>query len=227
MPSIITTTSEFVIQPADSGHFSYAEEICSMYAESAKQRGTGIATRTPEYVVEKMREGKAIIGLHRDGRFAGFSYIETWSHGNYVANSGLIVNPEFRNKGLGALIKKAIFELSKNKYPNSKIFGITTSLPVMKMNSDLGYRPVTFSELTQDDEFWKGCQSCPNYDILMRNNRKMCLCTGMLYDPAQHEEKKFEIRKQLAKFERWLRLKQYTLLKKFRGENSENGKPSL
>jgi len=215
-------TSEFIIEPASSLHFNYAEEICVHYVESAKQRGTGIAKRTPEYVIEKMREGKAIIALHRDGRFAGFSYIETWSHGNYVANSGLIINPEFRNKGLGSMVKGAIFNLSKEKYPNAKIFGITTSMAVLKMNSDLGYRPVTFSELTQDDEFWKGCQSCPNFDILTRNNRKMCLCTGMLYDPAKNEQKKFDIRAQLVKFERWLRMKQFVLLNKFRGDNSNN-----
>lgn len=216
-------TSEFIIQTADSSHFHYAEEICAHYEESARQRGTGIAKRTPEYVIEKMREGKAIIALHRDGRFAGFSYIETWSHGNYVANSGLIVNPAFRMHGLGTAIKKAIFQLSRKKYPRAKIFGITTSMAVLKMNSDLGYRPVTFSELTQDDEFWNGCNSCPNVDILMRNNRKMCLCTGMLYDPAQHEHNKpFDIRKQIAKFERWLRMKQYILLKRFRNDTSEN-----
>ena len=215
-------TSEFIIEPASSSHFHYAEEICVHYVESAKQRGTGIAKRTPEYVTEKMREGKAIIALHRDGRFAGFSYIETWSHGNYVANSGLIINPEFRNKGLGSIVKSAIFNLSKEKYPHAKIFGITTSMAVLKMNSDLGYRPVTFSELTQDDEFWKGCQSCPNFDILTRNNRKMCLCTGMLYDPAKNEQKKFNIREQFVKVERWLRMRQLVLLKKFRGDNSNN-----
>ena len=120
------------------------------------------------------------------------------------------------------MVKGAIFNLSKEKYPNAKIFGITTSMAVLKMNSDLGYRPVTFSELSQDDEFWKGCNSCPNVDILTRNNRKMCLCTGMLYDPVQHEQKKFDIRKQVARIERWLRLKQYKLFKKFRADNSEN-----
>jgi hypothetical protein len=222
MASLKTATSEFIIEPASSSHFHYANEICAQYAESAKQRGTGIATRTPEYVTEKMREGKAIIALHTDGRFAGFSYIETWSHGQYVANSGLIINPEFRNKGLGSVVKGAIFNLSKEKYPDAKIFGITTSMAVLKMNSDLGYRPVTFSELSQDDEFWKGCNSCPNVDILTRNNRKMCLCTGMLYDPAQNEQKNFDVRKQMAKLERWFRMNQDKLFKKFRPDNSGN-----
>jgi len=142
MASTKTATAEFTIQPADSSHFHYADEICVHYEESAKQRGTGIAKRAPEYVTEKMREGKAIIALHEDGRFAGFSYIETWSHGNYVANSGLIVSPAFRMHGLGSQIKKSIFELSRKKYPHAKIFGITTSMAVLKMNSDLGYRPV-------------------------------------------------------------------------------------
>jgi hypothetical protein len=62
----------------------------------------------------------------------------------------------------------------------------------MKINSELGYRPVTFSELTQDEDFWKGCQSCPNYDILLRCNHRMCLCTGMLA-PSKAEEQGHEM----------------------------------
>ncbi|MEM9930850.1 MAG: GNAT family N-acetyltransferase, partial [Bacteroidota bacterium] len=149
-----------VAQPA---HAVYAQAICDLMAESAKARGTGIATRKPEYVAEKITSGKAIVALV-DGELGGFSYIETWSHGKYVANSGLIVNPKFRRLGLARKIKAAIFNLSRKLYPDARIFGITTSLAVMKINSDLGYRPVTFSELTQDDAFWSGCNSCPNVD---------------------------------------------------------------
>jgi hypothetical protein len=177
------TTMDFTIAVADSRHEAYAEAIVEAIFHAAQQRGTGIARRTPEYVISKMREGKAIIALTDDNRFAGFCYIETWEHGRYVANSGLIVVPEFRKGNLARKIKKAAFDLSRAKYPDAKIFGITTSAAVMKINSELGYRPVHFSELTQDDEFWSGCQSCPNYDILQRTQRKMCLCTGMLCDP--------------------------------------------
>jgi len=134
-----------------------------------------------------MIEGKAIIALHHDGTWAGFCYIETWSHGDFVANSGLIVNPIYRKAGLAKAIKTKIFELSREKYPASKIFGLTTGLAVMKINSDLGYEPVTYSELTQDENFWKGCQSCVNYDILMGKDKQNCMCTAMLYNP---EEKK-------------------------------------
>lgn len=181
-------TSDFLIIPATEQHTSYADQICNEMFESAKARGTGIAKRTPEYVANKMREGKAVIALHKDGRWAGFCYIETWSHGEYVANSGLIVNPEFRKFGLAKAIKKRIFELSREKYPKAKIFGLTTGLAVMKINSDLGYEPVTYSELTQDEEFWKGCQSCVNYEILMSKDRKNCMCTAMLWDPAEKEK---------------------------------------
>lgn len=157
-------------------------------AESAKARGTGIATRKPEYVAEKILTGKAVIALV-EGELGGFSYIETWGHGKYVANSGLIVNPKFRRLGLARKIKGAIFNLSRELYPDAKIFGITTSLPVMKINSDLGYKPVTFSELTQDDAFWAGCNSCPNFDILTRNERKICLCTAMLASSGNDAKK--------------------------------------
>lgn len=163
-------------------HYEYADKICMLIEEAAKQRGTGIAKRQPAYIRRKMEEQKAVIALHGTA-LVGFCYIETWDHDKYVANSGLIVSPAYRQGGIARQIKAKAFELSRQRYPDSKIFGITTSLAVMKINSDLGYKPVTFSELTRDETFWSGCQSCPNYDILTRTERRMCLCTGMLFDP--------------------------------------------
>lgn len=181
------TLQDFDIIVASEKHADYATQICDEMAASAKARGTGIAQRSPEYVANKMLEGKAIIALHKDGTWAGFVYIETWSHGDFVANSGLIVNPEFRKVGLAKAIKKAVFELSRSKYPDAKIFGLTTGLAVMKINSELGYEPVTYSELTQDEDFWKGCRSCVNYDILTSKERKNCMCTAMLWDPVDKQ----------------------------------------
>jgi len=160
---------EINITVTTSEHEPYAEAICRMYHESAKARGTGIAERQPEYVRTKMRNGNAVIALDGDN-IAGFCYIEVWSHEQYVANSGLIVSEHYRRLGLARRIKERIFQLSQEKYPEARIFGITTSLAVMRINSDLGYRPVTFSELTQDEAFWNGCRSCPNFDILERNS---------------------------------------------------------
>jgi hypothetical protein len=179
-----TSSADFTICVADATHEHLAQTIVDAIFEAAQLRGTGIARRTTEYIISKMREGKAIVALTDDGSFAGFCYIETWEHGRYVANSGLIVAPEFRKAHLARRIKRAAFQLSRTRYPDAKIFSITTSAAVMKINSDLGYRSAHFSELTSDDEFWSGCQSCPNYDILQRTDRKMCLCNGMLYDPA-------------------------------------------
>lgn len=184
----MNSSSDFIIIPANESHVEYAEQICNEMFESAKARGTGIARRKPEYVANKMIEGKSVIALHKDGTWAGFCYIETWSHGNYVANSGLIVNPEFRKFGLAKAIKHRIFKLSREKYPTAKVFGLTTGLAVMKINSDLGYEPVPYSELTQDEEFWKGCTSCVNFEILQSKDRKNCLCTAMLWDPAEKEK---------------------------------------
>ena len=167
---------------AQPEHADYAEQICQLIYESALQRGTGIARRSPEYIASKITGGKAVVALDGD-KLVGFSYIECWGHGDYVATSGLIVDPEYRHLGLAGEIKKRTFELARLRFPFAKLFSITTSLPVMKLNTRLGYKPVTFSELTQDDEFWQGCEGCCNYDILKRNNRRMCLCTGMLYDP--------------------------------------------
>ncbi len=203
------------IQIAKTHHTSYAEEICALIKDAANKRGTGIAKREPEYIKKKIKNGNSVIALD-DKTLVGFCYIEIWENKKYVANSGLIVNPNYRGQGIAKKIKSKAFELSRNKYPESKLFGITTSLPVMKINSDLGYRPVTFSELTQDETFWKGCQSCPNYDILSRNDRKNCLCTGMLYDPKHPNNKpKKEREKNIAKYYRWVKLKTAKYLKKF------------
>lgn len=203
---------------ANDQHFSYAEEICNLMEEAAKQRGTGIAKRAPEYIQDKMTEGKAIIALDEDSdQLAGFCYIENWDHDRYIANSGLIVHPHYRKIGLGRRIKERVFQLSREKYPDAKIFGITTSMAVMKINSDMGYNPVTFSELTQDEKFWEGCQSCPNYDILTSKERKDCLCTGMLYDPEKEEtkENKSEQKaKRWKKFKRFLRLHKHNIQRK-------------
>lgn len=173
----------FEIEIASDVHFPFAEVICEEMERSARVRGTGIAKRSPEYVVQKMGEGKAVIAFSASGQWAGFCYIECWGHGEYVANSGLIVAPLYRNQGLARLIKQKIFELSKQKYPESKIFGLTTGAAVMKINSELGYEPVTYDQLTQDDAFWQGCNSCVNVDILKSKERRNCLCTAMLYEP--------------------------------------------
>ncbi len=209
---------QFQILVADDSHIHFAETICEEMAESAKARGTGIAKRNPEYIREKIKEGKAVIALSAEGDWAGFCYIETWE-GEYVANSGLIVSPKFRKGGLAKAIKKKIFQLSRTKYPDAKIFGLTTGLAVMKINSELGYEPVTYSELTQDEAFWAGCKSCVNYEILMSKERKNCMCTAMLYDPKDHYEpeettKFFEEKKSV--FERLMNFKQWKLLQPFR-----------
>lgn len=179
---------EIDVMVANESHAIYADEICEEVFISARERGTGIARRTPEYVIEKMIAGKAVIAVSEDGRFAGFSYIETWGGKQYVANSGLIVAHAFRGVGLAKRIKERIFRLSMELFPDAKIFSITTGAAVMKMNHELGFRPVPFSELTHDPEFWKGCTGCRNFNILENNSFKMCLCTGLLYDPKEHTE---------------------------------------
>lgn len=189
---------------ADKSHSIYANSICETISDAAQVRGTGIARRTPEYIMEKMEKGNAVIALDED-TFAGFCYIESWEHEKFVANSGLIVHPDFRGQGLAKKIKKVVFEHSRVKFPNAKVFSITTGLAVMKMNSELGYKPVTFSELTDDQSFWKGCQTCKNYDVLQRTEQKMCLCTGMLFDPKTKEKSKVHEHKYNKKV--WTRLK--------------------
>ncbi len=236
--------NNIIIRNATAEDKKYAAVITTEMAESAKARGTGIAQRSPEYIEKKMDEGKAVIALTNEGTWVGFCYIEAWQHGKYVANSGLIVSPAFRKTGVAREIKRKIFELSRQKYPEAKIFGLTTGLAVMKINSDLGYEPVTYSELTTDEEFWKGCRSCVNFEILTSKNRTNCMCTAMLYDPAEAAAKaklqqpvvqvqtvvtsdghlmtkrKRRFKGNFKLFERWVRFKQFVLLP---GRNKNGG----
>lgn len=181
---------------ASAAHMKYLPEVEHALLEASFQKGTGIAIRSNTYLTEKIMEGKAVIAYSKEGKWAGFCYIESWGHNKYVANSGLIVASEFRGMGLANEIKKRALERSAELFPGAKLFGLTTSLAVMKINSGLGYKPVTFSELTDDDQFWKGCETCPYYDILVRTKRDDCLCTAMIMDPA--EDKRVNGKAQLS-----------------------------
>jgi hypothetical protein len=219
--------SQIIVRVATSADTKYASIITDEMAASAQARGTGIAKRSPEYIAQKMEEGKAVIALTPENEWVGFCYIEAWGHEQFVANSGLIVAPPFRKSGVAKQIKKRVFELSREKYPHAKIFGLTTGLAVMKINSELGYEPVTYSELTDDEEFWAGCKSCVNYDILMSKDRKNCMCTAMLYDPADHyepEETKEEFDKHSKLYERFMRTKSSRLLKYLTGKPGDKKK---
>ncbi|MDC8103352.1 GNAT family N-acetyltransferase [Chryseobacterium sp. PTM-20240506] len=176
------------IEISSCEHLMYVSEIQQEMYDSAQRRGTGIAKRSIEYLSKKISEGNAVVATE-NGEWVGFCYIETWSHGQFVANSGLIVSPKYRNRGVATLIKNKVFQLSRDKFPAAKVFGLTTGLAVMKINSDLGYKPVIYSELTQDEEFWNGCKNCVNYEILMKKERKNCLCTAMLFIPSNNDIK--------------------------------------
>lgn len=170
---------------ADASHEKYVDTILDTIEKAAKVRGTGIAKRTHEYVATKMKEAKAVIALYGE-EFVGFSYIETWGNKQYVTTSGLIVDPKYRGLGVAKRIKDLTFTLARTRWPHAKIFSLTSGAAVMAMNTQLGYHPVTFAELTDDEAFWRGCEGCINVDVLKRTGRKYCICTGMLYDPEEH-----------------------------------------
>ncbi|MDE5948104.1 MAG: GNAT family N-acetyltransferase [Prevotella sp.] len=173
------------VMVANKEHERYVDTILETIAAAAAVRGTGIAKRSPEYIITKMREAKAVIALQGE-RFAGFSYIETWGNRQYVTTSGLIVHPDFRGFGLAKRIKDMTFTLARIRWPKAKIFSLTSGAAVMQMNTQLGYKPVTFADLTDDEAFWRGCEGCINVDVLKRTDRKYCICTGMLFDPEEH-----------------------------------------
>lgn len=192
--------SEISIQVATPDHIKYVQEVLDTIEAAAKVRGTGIAKRTPEYLEQKMKEGKAIIAL-AGKEFAGFCYIESWGNKQFIANSGLIVVDKFRQHGLARKIKQHAFSLARYMFPEAKVFGLTSGAAVMKINTELGYKPVTFAQLTDDEAFWRGCQGCVNYDVLTRTDRKYCICTAMLFDPNKEKDTK-EVKRIIKEIEK-------------------------
>ena len=215
---------KFNVIVANKSHVMHAAFICEMMKDAAKQRGTGISKRKPVYIQRKMEEGMSVIAFHKD-TVIGFCYIESWDNEKFVANSGLVVHPAYRKTGVARLIKKETFELSKKLFPDSRLFGITTSQAVMKINSDLGYKPATFSELTRSDVFWSGCLECKNHDILERMNRTMCLCTGMICDFKELPRKEKEQNMAWERFKlflKWRKAKKSSTIKQIRNEEEQS-----
>lgn len=183
---------------ATEEHLAYCQKISDAIAQAAKDKDSGLALREPSYLAEKIREGLGVIALDYgtdpdespDGAprgdasdmpaLAGFCYIQPWEHGLFVAHSGLIVLPQYRGRGLASSIKQKAFDLTAARYPQAKVFGLTTSPAVRKINLTLGYREVPYSDITADINFWKGCCSCIHYSTLCQNRFETCRCTAML-----------------------------------------------
>jgi GNAT superfamily N-acetyltransferase len=172
-----------IIRSAIPADVVFADQIIHEMESSAIVRGSGISKRSAASVIEKIDAGKAIVAVTESGEWVGFSYIETWDNEKFVSNSGLIVSPQHRNQGVATAIKNQVFELSRTRYPLAKVFSITSGLAIMKMNSALGFEPVTYAEIAREATFWDGCKSCVNYDVLQNKSRCNCLCTAMLFDP--------------------------------------------
>jgi len=179
-----------IVRRGEKNDVKYVNEIVALIEKESQVIGAGFAVRTPEYIEDKIMQGHSVIALDAvTGDLAGFIYLETWQHNKYVANSGLVVEEKYRGKGIGRRLKEKAFELTRKLFPEAKIFDLTTSLAVIKINSRLGYEPVDYSQLTTDDDFWMECETCMYYDVLVRTKRTNCLCEAMLFDPAKKKNK--------------------------------------
>src|SRR5476651_2659666 len=143
-----------IVRSAIPADVIFADQIISEMESSAIARGSGISKRSAASIIEKIDTGKAIVAVTENGEWAGFSYIETWDNEKFISNSGLIVSPLHRSQGIASKIKTQIFQLSRSKYPSAKVFSITSGLALMKLNTRLGFEPVTYSEIAQEPRFW-------------------------------------------------------------------------
>ena len=174
--------NKIIVRISNASDLQYVSIIENQITESTKYPGVKMLRRSPELIAEKIILGEAVIACTLSGEWVGFSYIQPWDNATFVANCALVVAHPYRQKGIARRIKEKILDLSKKKYPGAKIFGLTASLAVMKINSSLGFHPVTYSEITQNEQYWTACQSCSNYSILESRKQKNCLCTAMVYN---------------------------------------------
>ena len=180
---------DIIVRQAIDNDKQYANEISRETYISAKERGTGISERSPEFINSKIENGKAIIAVTKQGEWAGFCYLEIWANGDFISHSGMIVAHQFRHEGVATRLKQLVFDVSRERFPNAKLFSITTGLAIMRMNTALGFEPVTFDEIKVNAGFWEGCKTCVNYGILHGKNFHHCLCTAMVFNPITNTGK--------------------------------------
>lgn len=143
-------------------------------------RGThGMASRSPGSIRKSMEQGRAVLALDGE-RWVGFCYVSPWEGGKFVSTSALLVRPRYRRRGVGRRLKKAALLLCRQRFPESRPFGLTTSETVAEMNRQLGFRIVGYDAIPRDPGFWKACKSCPFHGILRRHRGRRCHCTAML-----------------------------------------------
>lgn len=176
-------SDEVRILPATTEHLRYVPAIVQLIEDASNEPGAALAKRSAEYVTSKIEHGFAVIALTEDDKVVGFQCLSPWEGDKFVSHSALVVHPNFRRQGLSREIKGQIVELTRKKFPEAIMFGITLSPSVMSLNTAHGFRPVGYDSLTKDDAFWKGCETCPYHDVLLKMQRTVCLCTALRLDP--------------------------------------------
>jgi len=172
--------TSYFVRRAQEQDIVHAAIIAFYIEQAGEDIATGICKREISFIITKIQSGDAIMAFTSDGAWAGFCYLQQWNDG-YVSSCGLVVHPLHRRNNIARYIKQEVMELAKEKYPGADYFSLTTAKAVMKLNTDLGYETVTYSEVSRDEAFWSACKTCVNHNILLRNNQQKCLCTAMRF----------------------------------------------
>jgi hypothetical protein len=170
-----------VVRLATEHDQRFVQNIITEIEIASQIKGTGICKREPAFISQKITEGNAVMAVTPSGAWAGFCYIQPHDNGQFVSSCALVISRNFRNRGIASQIKAQVLALAKNKYPAARIFGLTTSHVVERINAQLNYVEVSYAEVTQADTFWQSCRSCENYQLLLQQDKKKCLCKAMVY----------------------------------------------
>jgi len=179
---------KYTVRSAQATDIIHASLISKTIELTNQNADNGICKRSASFLQQKILEGDAVIAVTKQNKWVGFIYLQKWND-DFVSCCALIVHARYRNEKIAWQLKQKAVDLAKRKYPNAKLFGLTTAAAVMKINSRLGYIPVTYDQITGDQNFWNACKTCPNYQILKSKGQRNCLCTAMLLERNTERDK--------------------------------------
>jgi N-acetylglutamate synthase-like GNAT family acetyltransferase len=156
-------------------HYSN-DEIASIVSGWTKKAGTMIP-KEPEAIKKLLESGLTVMVWDKEGVPIGFAAVTFEWPGGWKELGGLVVNPDFRQQGVGHKVVAKQIEMAKAKFPDGKLFALCNK-DSLKILSSLGAEVIEDPKLLPN-EVWGACLECPNFQKA-KVEGKLCCDTPVL-----------------------------------------------
>lgn len=160
----------------ENNHSYDNEQIAQMVSGWTKKSGKMIP-KEPEAIKELLESGLTVMVWNTEGIPIGFAAVTFEWPGGWKELGGLVVNPDFRQQGVGHLVVAKQIEMAKEKFPDGTLFALCNE-DSLKILLSLGAEKIEDSELLPK-EVWGACLECPNFQKA-RAEGKLCCDTPVL-----------------------------------------------